>query len=202
MLIPSLLPADLPITNYLKSRSLIGACALFAAVMWIQYKGERLYTVSELAASLSWGIYFLLASAFLFGNLLIAPGTNISILLELLFRNSLQGLGYYSFILLIMVLAIIITNFMNSNVMAIILAPIVAQIALSYGFDAMPIAILFIYVLALAVLTPGSGIAGAILYGNREWLPGKAAFLYALFVSVLFVLIAIVFGIPLASLLF
>ncbi len=202
MLVPSLLPADLPITNYLKSRSLIGACALCSAVLWIKHKGERLYNVSELASSVAWGIYFLLASAYLFGNLLIAPGTNISILLELLFRNTLQGLGYYGFILLIMVLAIIITNFMNSNVMAIILAPIVAQIALSYGFDAMPIAILFIYVLALAVLTPGSGIAGAILYGNREWLPGSAAFSYALFLTVLFLVIAIVFGIPLAKILF
>ncbi len=201
MLVPNFLPAS-PITTFCKQNAYIGSIVLFFALISIRYKNEPIAKLPEVVAIIPWSLFFLLATAFFFGGRLTVPSTNISILLELTISNMLQGLSYIPFILLLIVLAFIATNLMNSIVVGVIVAPILATISLNYGFAAVPVVVIFVYTLMSAILTPAAGIPGALLYGNREWFPGKEVMFYAIFFSIVITLVTIVVGIPAAQILF
>ncbi len=53
-----------------------------------------------------------------------------------------------------------------------------------------------------AILTPAAGVPGAMLHGNKEWLPGNASMTYAIFFSICISIVTLVVGIPLALMLF
>ncbi len=144
----------------------------------------------------------ILAAALYFGGVLTNPQTNIPILLEALISNALQGLDFIPFLLLTMPLAIVATNLMNSIVTGIIGSPIIASVALNYGFPALPIVVLFLFILMSAMLTPAAGVPGAMLHGNKDWLPGKSAMTYAIFFTSVISIVTVVVGIPLAIYMF
>lgn len=202
MTVPSLLPKTWPIVAYFKSKTYLGSFMLFFIFIFVKRKGEPLVKIDEFAAGVPWGLFFLLAATFYFGGLLTNPNTNIPIILDTYLSNALLGLDYIAFLAFILVLAFILTNLLNSIVTGIIVAPIIATVALGYGFDVMPIICLFILVLASAILTPAAGVPGALLYGNKEWLPGNSALLYAIFFSTVVSIVTVVVGIPLALILF
>ncbi len=202
MVIPSLLPQTIPFIAYCKSKAFAGSMALFAVMIIIKRKNEPLIKLPEVAAAVPWGLYFLLAAALYFGGILTNPKTNIPILLEMLISNALQGLDFIPFLLLTMLLAIVATNLMNSIVTGIIGSPIIASVALNYGFPALPIVVLFLFILMSAMLTPAAGVPGAMLHGNKEWLPGKAAMSYAVFFTIVISIVTVAVGIPLALAIF
>ncbi len=202
MIVPSFLPKTWAITGFMHQNLYAASIFSFIALISIKHKGEPLARMPELAAGMPWGMFFLLGSAFYFGGLLTDAGTNIPILLEVAISNSLHGLSYMAFMFIGIAMALIFSNLMNSIVFGIIVAPIMATVALSYGFNAMPIVIIFIVTLASAILTPAAGVPGAFLYGNKEWLPGNEALKYALFFCFCITLVTIVIGIPLAQMLF
>lgn len=203
MLLPHVLPAELEITKYLKGKSVLGAFIVFTVFNMIKYKGEPLVKISELAATVPWGLFFLLATTFYFGNQLTNVKTNIPIFLETLVSSSLVGFSYFPFLIFTIFFALICTNIINSVVSAVILAPVIATVAISYGFNAMPIVVLFIYVTGSALLTPASGVLGAVLYGNTTWFPGgKGAVFYSTFFTIIVLIIVFVIGLPLANILF
>ncbi len=202
MLLPSILPASLPLTAYLKSKSILGSMIIFALMIVIRHKGEPLVKVNELVSAIPWPLFFLLTAVFYFGAILVNPSTNIPILMESILGSALQGLDYIPFLLVSLVLAFIMTNLMNSIVIGNILAPIIAVVAVSYGFDVMPIVVCFFIVLLSAILTPAAGVPGAFLYGNKEWLPGASARYYAVFISTIMVIVTAFVAVPLSMLLF
>lgn len=201
MLIPSSFPS-LPGMAYLNARSNMWGFMFFFFFVTIRHKGEQLVKLNELTAILQWGLFFLLATVFYFSTILTKADTNIPILMQTSLSNALQGLDYIPFLMLTLLFGFIATNLTNSIVTAVIMAPIIATIAVSYGFPPMPIVIAFILIVATAILTPAAGVPGAFLYGNKEWLPGKEASFYAIFFSILMTLVIIFVGVPLANILF
>ncbi len=202
MLLPSLLPASLPITAYLKSKANLGSLIVFALLIVIKHKGEPLVKVNELVSAIPWPLFFLLTAVFYFGSILVTPSTNIPILMESILGNALQGLDYWPFLAVSLVLAFVITNLMNSIVVGNILTPIIGIVAVSYGFEVMPIVVCFFIVLLSAILTPAAGVPGAFLYGNKEWLPGSSARYYAVFISIIMAIVTAFVAVPLSIILF
>ncbi len=202
MLLPNFLPASFALTGFLRQNAMFGTFILFTAIMTIRYKGEPLAKMTDIAPVVPWNLFFLLAITFYIGGLLTNPSTNIPIILELSIANALQGLDYLSFLLLTILFAMIVTNLLNSVVSAIILAPVIATVSLSYGFVTMPIVALFVYAISSALLTPAAGVPAALMYGNKDWLPGNAAPFYAVFFTTIISIVILVVAIPLARILF
>ncbi len=201
MILPSILPAS-PFVKLWASKTNIGSMAIFCALVAIRRGNDPLINVPQVASAVPWGIFYVLAAAFFFGGIITQPGANIPIILEMEISSALQGVNEVTFLALVVLLGFVLTNLMNSIVCGIILSPVIITIALSYGFDAVPILIAFLYVLLSALLTPAAGFPGAMLYGNKEWLPGSSAVFYAVFFSIVSMLALIVVGIPLAKILF
>ncbi len=202
MFLPAFLPSDWAVTTYLKSKMAYGSFLLVVVLCSVRYKGEPLAKVGELAQGLQWPLFFLIATVFYFSGIMTRPETSIPMLLEASFSAVLEGTGYIVFVLIALAFGFIVTNFMNSVAASIVLAPVIATISIAYGFEAMPIVVIFIMLVSMGMLTPAASLPATFLYGNKDWFPGKSAAIYATTISLIMFIVCFVVGLPLAQILF
>ena len=94
------------------------------------------------------------------------------------------------------------TQFAHNLILAIVLSPILANVALTMGFDPYPIAILLSFICNCGFATPGASVCGAVLFGNKEWLPTITGYKYCFLLVVITLIIVCLLGIPFVNLLF
>ena len=108
-----------------------------------------------------------------------------------------------TFCLMLMVITVILTNLCNSLVIGMLLQPVIATFCLTSGMNPAPlVALLIIFVLSSAGITPAASPFAEMLHGNKDWLEPKYVYQYAsIFVLIELVIICAV-GIPVSLILF
>ncbi len=202
MLIPSLLPADNAIGVFLNKSKMGFGLLLWFTCYVINYKGTPFTTYPAMKANTAWAVFYLIATAMLFGSALTSPSTNFAIVIESLLRDFFTGFSYIQIIIAAVLLAIAITNFTNSVVTGLIFAPILIPLCNGFGYPVMPLLAAFFYIVLIALCTPAGSPYAAILFGNSEWIDTATAAKYAILVSIISVVVVLVVGVPVALMLF
>ncbi len=201
MLAPSFLPKGTAIANFIQQNLLGGIVLTVFLLGFIKFKNEPLADITQTSKAFPWSVFLLIASAFLFGNAVNAPKTNISLFLEYALSSYFDGLGFAMLCVAGVIVAIIVTNFFNSVVAGLIFAPVLASIANAYGFNSGPLLATFTFTVLFGLATPAASPFAAMVFGN-QWLSKKDAALYGVIYSLVAVLVVAVIGVPLASMLF
>ncbi len=201
MLAPSFLPKGTAIANFIQQNLLGGIVATVFLLGFIRFKGEPLADITQTSRAFPWSVFLLIAAAFLFGNAVNAPQTNISLFLEYALSSYFDGLGFAMLCIAGAVVAIVVTNFFNSVVAGLIFAPVLASIANAYGFSSGPLLALFIFTVLFGLATPAASPFAAMVFGN-PWLSKKDAAMYGVIYSLVVVLVVSIIGVPLATMLF
>ena len=112
--------------------------------------GRLLADISETAATYPRRIFLLIAVAMLLGDAMTGKGTNVTVFMEYLLRGVLEGFGYVPLCIVVVLLAIIFTNFCNSVVLGLVLTPVLLAMCNAFGMNAGPHMTCFFYAVLIA----------------------------------------------------
>ena len=200
-----LLPSILPKTGFIKFLSensygiAIGYTAILACVNLNKDSSEPVLPFGKVMSRFAWPTFFLCTSAILLGNVLTNESTGISAFLNAILSPIFKGMSSVTFCLMLMVITVILTNLCNSLVIGMLLQPVIAAFCATSGMNPAPlVALLIIFVLSSAGITPAASPDAAMLHGNQDWLEGKDVYKYASVFVVLELILICAVGIPFA----
>lgn len=178
MLLPTMLPSSLPVVTFLKSA--VSAMPLFLTVVFamIPLKDGPVLDVSKvLGKGFSWNSYFLCGAAILIGGALTSDVTGISGCLKEVLSPLFSGMPKAVFLVILVLLAVLVTNFCNSLVVMLVLEPVIRtylNVSLAGGMSGAAITtVVMMAALMTALLTPAASPFAAVLYANTDWYEKK-----------------------------
>ena len=202
MLVPSLLP-NLPVLNFLNANSLILATVLVTILSFIKFEDGPVLKMGEvMGRDFSWPTFWLCTAAIYIGSAITTGSTGIVPFLNIVLAPVFEGMSGTVFTIVVLAVAIVLTNICNSLVIGMILQPVILTYCVSAGVNPAPIITLTIFtVLLTAACTPAASPFAAMLFGNKEYLKSSDVYKYSLtFVAVETVIILLI-GIPFINLL-
>lgn len=202
ILLPGIIGKDTLVGAFLSRNSQLAPLVALFLVGFVSLNGRPIADISETASVYPWRIFLLIAVAMLLGDAMTDKGTNVSIFMEYVLRNSLAGFGYVPLCIAVILLGIIFTNFCNSVVLGLVLTPVLLAMCNAFGMNPGPLLACFIFAVLIAACTPAASPFAAILFGNSQWLSPREIVTYSMSASVIIAGIVIVVGIPLAMIIF
>ncbi|MBE5955966.1 MAG: citrate transporter [Lachnospiraceae bacterium] len=202
MLVPSLLPT-VPVFGFLNQNSIIMPGVLVVILIFIHCDGEPVLKFEEvMGRDFAWPSYWIVAAALAVGGALTNQSTGIIGFLNAVLGPVFGGMSGTTFTIVVLAVAIVLTNVCNSFVIGLILQPVVLSYCATAGVNPAPIITLLIFtVLLTAACTPAASPFAAMLFGNKNWLPNGDVYKYSLVFVLVETVIILVVGIPFISLL-
>lgn len=198
MLFPALL-SFIPLMKFLSGNSPAVPLLIVAILSALTVDGIPVFEFKKvMAKQFSWGTYFLTCTAIFFGIVLTNDSVGLVSFLTTALGPILSKTTPVTFIIAVLLISILLTNFSNSMVIGLILIPVVSLYAQELGLAPAPIVMLLTFtVLSTATLTPGASPYAAIMFGNSEWLKPKDIYKYASIFLVVQIAVIFAVGIPL-----
>ena len=202
MLVPSLLP-NLPVLSFLNANSLIMPTVLVIILCLIKTEDGPVLKMAEvMGKDFAWPTYWLVAAAIYIGSVLTDASTGITAFLNTVLTPIFSGMSGTVFTIVLLLIAIVLTNICNSLVIGMILQPVVLSYCVVAGVNPAPIITLLIFtVLLTAACTPAASPFAAMLFGNKEYLTSGDVYKYSLTFVAVEAVIILVLGIPFINLL-
>lgn len=203
MLVPSLLP-NVPGLSFLNTNSIALSLILTTIMCLLQGEDGPVLKLNEvMGKDFAWPTFLLCTSAILLGGLLTNQATGVTPFLNTMLSPIFNGMSGAMFTIVLLLIAVVLTNICNSLVIGMILQPVILTYCANAAVNPAPIITLLIFtVLLSAACTPAASPFAAMLFGNKEYLSSSDVYKYtSVIVVVEFVLIALV-GIPFINLLF
>lgn len=203
MLVPSLLPT-LPVLSYLNANSIIIGTVLVAILCTIKTEdGPVMKLADVMGKDFAWPTYYLCVAAILIGSVLTAESTGITPFLNAILIPVFGNMSGMMFTIVLLSIAVVLTNVSNSLVIGMILQPVVCSYCAQAGVNPAPIITLLIFtVLMTAACTPAASPFAAMMFGNKEWLDAADVYKYAPLFAIIELIIVLVIGLPMATMLF
>ena len=110
----------------------------------------------------------------------------------------MAGQSSTMFYIFTIILAYVLTQFMNNTILLVVMTPMFCTIAGMVGANPILVTSILIFGLTAALCTPGASSRAGLVFGNTEWIDVKQAVLSVVAV----ILVLAVIGIPLGSVLF
>ena len=201
MLLPSVLPKTIPGMAFLAENTPGLGVLVAAALAAIQIDGKPALNITGVfAKDFSWSTFFLCSAAILIGGVMTNESTGITAFLNLTLSPLFNGMSPMVFTVVILIVAVLLTNLCNSLVIGMILQPVILTYCMSTGANAVPIVMIMIFfVLLSAAITPAASPFAAILHGNKEWVPSGDVYKYTLTYVGLELVLVLIIGIPVTN---
>lgn len=193
-LLISFLPSWFPLYAYISQNlTIIGWMALIVGIMlFVQVDGKRLLPPSDMAKFFTWDIFFIVALGVTIGTMLPAAETGIGTWLSLVLGPVLGSASGITLCVIATLSALLLTNFLNNNVVVILLATIVITLC-AQGIIVNPIPALVMIIIAgdIGYYTPSASFAGALNHAHTFTTAG-AIYKYGVIVFVYTAVICVV----------
>lgn len=203
-LLPSFLPTSWPVIGLLSRLGVLGCTAIcLAALMVLCHKdGKPVGDIAKLInKGVSWDIVIMMAATMPLSEALESEKTGILSTIVAWMTEAFSNISPNLFLILIVVLFIIVTQFVHNVVLMVIFIPMLAKLGLEYGIHPFVIGNLIYFAAQSAFLLPASSSPAAMVYGS-EWISTKYAYFYNTLIILLVSIILIFIGIPLSQICF
>ena len=174
LLLPSFLPKNFFLTQFLNGIGSTGVCVFIVAVMcFIKVDGKPLLKIKKaIDGGVAWGIIFLLAAVQPLSTAMTADESGITEWLMGILNPIFGGKSPIFVMVVIGLIAALLTNVMNNGALGVALMPIVYSYCMSNGVDPQLSVIIIVMCVHLAFLTPAASSSASLLHGN-EWVTTK-----------------------------
>ena len=202
--LPSVLPDHWWITIFLAKFSMTAVFAFaLVIVMAIKINGKPYADIPKaFSAGIQWPTIIMLACSIPLANMMKDPASGVTDLFTRIILRLLDGAAPLMVGIIFVIFVGILTQFAHNLVLAIVLAPILANIGLILGFNPWPIAILLSMMANLGIATPGASVLGAMVFANKEWVTPKNGSLYSFTLVIASIIFLCVLGVPFVYLFF
>lgn len=204
VLLPSVLPKELAVTQLLISLGPWGvAIVMVSCLCLFKLNGQPVIPFKTMAGKhIAWDIYFLVMAAIVLAGALTSKGTGITDFLAGALTPLLGGHSSFMFAVIIIAFSVLITQFANNAVMAVILMPIIQIFSVESGANFTVVVTVLIFALHCSFLTPAGSPFAAILYGNKDWVDQKDILKYGSVIVVMGISLYVLIGMPVATMIF
>lgn len=169
----------------------------------LKFNGEPVLPLQKVAAQgVKWDVMFLVMAVLPFSSAIQNEECGITAFMMDRFAPFLSGKSSLFFIIAVMVVALILTNFLNNALAGSIILPVVYPFFATIGIDPVIMCMLLIIVLNLAILTPAASPMAAVCFSNSAWVKMKDIYRFCIPSCIVAFLICVVLGIPLANIIF
>lgn len=182
LLVPNVLPAGNPVKSFLDNLGLVGAGFLVLSVLSLirTEDGPLLSLHALFTKHLPWKMLIMTAGIQALCGALFADNTGLSEFLSAAVVPVFSSLPKVLFLLTIVLLGVVLTNFMINAIVAIaLLAPALAACT-ALGITEYQVLYVIIISTSVALLTPPSGASAMLLHSNTEWIKPKEIWLYSI----------------------
>ena len=198
LLIALLLPSFLPADFYLNRFGMGGIVLLILAVMMlIHVDGEPLLDLRAVGRDLSWDIFFNCAYFVPMGSLLVSDVTGIKPTISTIFEPILTSLPPIAFIIALMVVVILLTNFLNNGPVAMIFISLALVLGdAMVGINQLALIMLVVVASFFSLATPAANAAIAFLFTQKDLIHPKDYIVHALLTLAFmgFLTVTVVYG--------
>lgn len=170
VVVPSFMP-DCSVKTFFDSIGVVGiSCLLMLVMMLIKVDGVPLFDFKEATKNYSWGILMCLASCMPVVSNLTNDETGIAPSLLTIFDPLLGSLNATVFTIVLLVLIVVITNFLNNVPVALMFLPIIMSYAPTLGLDPTSLVVTLIFASHMSFATPAASAAAQFVYasGNAD----------------------------------
>lgn len=202
--LPSTLDKESTLYGFLNNLGAVGVIGIVTVILCLfQFQQKPLLDFAQTAArGVPWHMICLLSCVGPLGSALMHENAQITPAVITALRPLLAGKSPFMMYFLILVIALVLTQFMNNTVLLVALTPIFCKIAGLVGANPYIITAILIFALSAALATPGASSRAGLIFGNTEWIAVKDAYGQSI-LSVFCVFIAmLIVGLPLGLLLF
>lgn len=201
--IPSVLP-DCLLKTMLQAQGSTGVIILVLVILSVvQFDGKPALKLAEVAKdAVPWSMVCLLSAVGPLGAALMSGDAGITKAIMAGLKPALAGQGPMVLYILTIVVACILTQFMNNTILLVVMTPMLCTISGVVGANPVLIAAILIFGLTAALATPGASSRAGLIFGNTEWIDIKQAYVQALLSVIAVAVVLIAVGIPLGSILF
>ena len=171
MLLPNFMSKEIGFIAFLSNMGLTGIYVLCLTILIVvPYNGNALFDIRGAARkSFSWDVYFLVAAALYGCNALTNPATGIKPFLVEFLQPILGGHPDIIFVMIVLLFAIVTTNFANNAAMATVILPILVAFADQYpGVDTTVIAMSVCMIVFVALATPAASPFCGMLHARKD----------------------------------
>ena len=202
MLLPSIFP-KLGVMHFLDQNSsgiALGYCAILCHINMDKNSSEPVAPFGKIMNGFAWGTFFLCTAAILLGSVLTNEATGIAAFLNVILTPIFSNMSLFMFYVVLLVITMVLTNLCNSLVIGLLMQPVIATFCLANNIESAPItALIIIFVLSSAAVTPSASPFAAMIHGNKDWLKSSEIYKYTLMFVGIELLLAIFVGLPLAN---
>lgn len=200
----SLLPGDAGLGLLLTRMTTTGIVMLMLVLLlWVKVDGKHLIDISSLAQKgIVWDMMLLFIIIFPLSDLMMGEDTGIRTCLVNLLTPIFSDISPMIFMVAVLALPAILTNFANNIVVAMIFLQIICSIGPSLGIDTYPLVMCLLFLANIAFYTPAASGPAAMVFGNTEWVKAKDIYTSGGLMIVIIDIVVIVVGLVLGNLIF
>ena len=202
LFLPGLLPTSIPIIGFFKSLDIAGVAAAILILYYILMLGHKdVIPIQQLAKGLSWEMIFMFATVAPLSAAINNPDCGILAFVGQSIGGVLGGMSPYVFIVALIVIASIITQFANNAVIMMVIGPIMFSFGDIVGADPLVLTVIASFCLNLAFVTPAASGPAAMAFSNQEWIGTKNAYIHGVIIFCINILTLLI-SIPIAEMIF
>lgn len=199
LLIPGSLPKTWAITQLFTSYGMAGPMVICTTLFCvIKVDGKPILDFPQSARSgINWAIMFMMVTLMLMSSLLLSDATGIKQFLVDVLGPLLTHFSGVAFLVILALIMIVLTNFMNNIIVGIMFIPVLATFYASTGANPIVGFLLIVLSINAAFLTPASSPASAMCFSRTDWINTKDIFK----IMVIMVVTCVIIGVPMILLL-
>ena len=196
IIVPSFLPADWKATIIFKTLGNGGSVLIALFVMsLIRIDGQPLLDIGKTAKGVSWDLLFMMAFFMPIASLLTSDATGIKDTVSIMLQPIMSGLNPLAVILLLTLATLILTNFMNNLVIAIIILSMMSVLTDFLGeYNLVAVMNLIIFSSTIAYILPSGCPTSAYCYSQTELIKFNKQFLHTVICGILMFVILMTLG--------
>lgn len=193
MTIPNFLPDENFFREVFGNKlGILGCLMLLCVAMSLtKVNGRPILDISEGLKNASWSMFLLVSAALSISGYLTLDEMGIVKTIITFLDPLVSGHSAFAVTLIFIVLGLIVTNFINDIVTAVVLYPIAVAFIAESGGSIMLFTLLFGQATMQGCFMPSGSIAGAMFHGNTEWMRAKDVFFYISIMEIVLLMVVL-----------
>lgn len=205
LLVPSFkfLPQSFFLVTLVNKLGTVGCAMLMIGIVCLLHvNGEPLLTLDDLMnKNVVWSVIFMFGTALYLCTFINGKDSGVSAWLQGVFNPVFGSMSPFVFVAYYLIVGII-TNFINNAVVGALMVPISYGFCTAMGLNPVALCCCIILFVDFGILLPSSSPSGSMLHNSKGWIPKKDLYPVGLFAVVIFVVVSLFIGWPLANMLF
>lgn len=168
-----------PFVNLCKRVGLVGVSWIFMCVLVIwRVQNKPAFTFDVMASKVPWDSVLIICIGMSFGPAIASESTGISTLLYQLTAPVLSGHSTFAFIMIVCILTLILTNFLNNTVVIMLMISVIAAYVPTMDINIITMAAMMLVASQMAMFVPGASYYAGLAHGQSAHTGRKNGFLW------------------------